>query len=128
LNLVDARECAKGHILALEKGRSGERYILGGENLTLKQILDLLATITGLPSPTVKLPYVFAFAAGVVDETITGRILQREPRATIDSVRMGRKKMFASSAKAESELGWKIVPAEDALRRAVEWFRANGYV
>jgi dihydroflavonol-4-reductase len=128
LNLVDARECAKGHVLALEKGKSGQRYILGGENLTLKQILDKLAEITGLPSPTVKLPYFFAFATGVVDEVITGWMLHREPRATIDSVRMGSKKMFASSAKAERELGWKIVPVEDALRRAVEWFRANGYV
>jgi len=127
LNLVDATECARGHIAALEKGRSGERYILGGQNLTLKQILDQLASITGLPSPKVKLPYIFAFAAGVVDETITGRILNREPRATIDTVRMGKKKMFASSDKAERELGWKIVPVEGALRRAVEWFRANGY-
>jgi dihydroflavonol-4-reductase len=127
LNLVDATECALGHIAALEKGKSGERYILGGQNLTLKQILDQLASITGLPSPRVKLPYIFAFAAGVVDEIITGRILNREPRATIDTVRMGRKKMFASSDKAERELGWKIVPVEGALRRAVEWFRANGY-
>ena len=128
LNLVDARECARGHIAALEKGRSGERYILGGENLTLKQILDRLSAITGLPSPAVKLPYIVAFAAGVVDEAITGRLLHREPRATVDTVRMGRKKMFASSRKAERELGWKIVSVEDALRRAVEWFRANGYV
>jgi len=128
LNLVDVRECARGHVAALEKGKSGERYILGGENLTLKQILDKLGKITGLPSPTVKLPYVFAFAAGVVDEAITGRLLHREPRATVDTVRMGKKKMFASSDKAERELGWKIVPVEDALRRAVEWFRANGYV
>ncbi len=127
LNLVDATECARGHVAALERGKSGERYILGGQNLTLKQILDRLASITGLPSPRVKLPYIFAFAAGVVDETITGRILHREPRATIDTVRMGRKKMFASSDKAERELGWKIVPVEGALRRAVEWFRANGY-
>jgi dihydroflavonol-4-reductase len=128
LNLVDATECARGHVAALEKGRSGERYILGGENLTLKQILDKLADITGLPSPRVKLPYAFAFAAGAVDETITGRLLRREPRATIDTVRMGKKKMFASSAKAERELGWKIVPVEDALERAVKWFRTNGYV
>lgn len=127
LNLVDATECARGHVAALERGKSGERYILGGQNLTLKQILDQLARITGLPSPKVKLPYIFAFAAGVLDETITGRILNREPRATIDTVRMGRKKMFASSDKAERELGWKIVPVEGALRRAVEWFRANGY-
>ena len=127
LNLVDVRECARGHVAALEKGRSGERYILGGENLTLKQILDKLAAITGLPSPKVKVPYVMALATGVVDEIVTGRILGREPRATIDAVRMGRKKMFASSAKAERELGWKRVPVDDALRRAVEWFRENGY-
>jgi dihydroflavonol-4-reductase len=128
LNLVDATECARGHIQALEKGRSGERYILGGENLTLKQILDRLAAITSLPSPTVKLPYIFALAAGVVDEMVTGRVLGREPRATIDTVRMGRKMMFVSSAKAERELGWRTVPVDGALRRSVEWFRANGYV
>jgi dihydroflavonol-4-reductase len=128
LNLVDATECARGHIQALEKGRPGERYILGGENLTLKQILDRLAAITGLPSPSVKLPYIFALAAGVVDEMVTGRILGREPRVTIDTVRMGRKMMFVSSAKAERELGWRTVPVDGALRRSVEWFRANGYV
>jgi dihydroflavonol-4-reductase len=127
LNLVDVRECARGHIAALEKGRSGERYILGGENLTLKQILDKLAAITGLPSPKLRVPYVMALATGVVDEIVTGRILGREPRATIDAVRMGRKKMFVSSAKAERELGWKIVPVDGALRRAAEWFQANGY-
>ena len=127
LNLVDVRECARGHVAALEKGRSGERYILGGENLTLKQILDKLAQLTGLPSPKVKLPYVFAYAAGAVDETITGRLLHGEPRATIETVRMGKKKMWASSAKAERELGWRTIPVDEALRRAVEWFRANGY-
>ncbi len=127
LNLVDVKECARGHIAALEKGRSGERYILGGENLTLKQILDKLAAITGLPSPTVRVPYVLALATGVVDEIVTGRIRGREPRATIDAVRMGRKKMFVSSAKAERELGWKGNFVDDALRRAAEWFRGNGY-
>lgn len=128
LNLVDATECARGHIAALEKGRSGERYILGGENLTLKQILDKLAAITGLPSPRVKVPYVMALATGVVDELFTGRLLGREPRATIDAVRMGRKKMFVSSAKAEKELGWKSASVDGALRRAAQWFQANGYV
>ena len=128
LNLVDVRECARGHIAALEKGRAGERYILGGENLTLKQILDKLAAITGLPSPTIRVPYFVALATGVVDEIVTGRILGREPRATIDAVRMGRKKMFVTSAKAERELGWKVVAVDDALRRAADWFRANGYV
>ena len=128
LNLVDVRECARGHLVALERGQPGHRYILGGENLTLKQILDKLGDITGLPSPKLKLPYIFAFATGVIDETITGRMLNKEPRATIDAVRMGKKMMFATSAKAERELGWRIVPVNDALRRAVEWFRANAYV
>jgi len=127
LNLVDATECARGHIAAFERARSGERHILGGENLTLKQILDKLGAITGLPSPTIRVPYVMALATGVVDEVITGRIRGKEPRATIDAVRMGRKKMFVSSAKAERELGWKCTPVGDALRRAVEWFRAEGY-
>jgi dihydroflavonol-4-reductase len=127
LNLVDATACARGHIAALEKGRSGERYILGGENLTLKQILDKLGSITGLPSPTIKVPYVMALATGVVDEVVTGRLLGREPRATIDAVRMGKKKMFVSSAKAERELGWQIVPVDAALERAVDWFRTNKY-
>jgi len=128
LNLVDVRECALGHAAALEKGKPGERYILGGEDLTLKEILDTLGRITGLPSPTIKLPYFFAFATGVIDEAIAGRLLKREPRATVDTVRMGKKKMFASSAKAARQLGWKIVPVEGALRRAVEWFQANAYV
>src|SRR4029077_16298420 len=127
LNLVDVAECAHGHVAALEKGRSGERYILGGENLTLKQILDKLGAITGLPSPRIRVPYAVALATGVVDQVLTGYIRKREPRATIDAVRMGRKKMFVSSSKAERDLGWKTVPVDDALRRAVKWFRANGY-
>jgi dihydroflavonol-4-reductase len=127
LNMVDVRECARGHVAALEKGRSGERYILGGENLTLKQILDKLAAITGLPSPRVRLPYAVALASGVVDTVVTGVVLGREPRVTIDAVRMGRKKMFVSSAKAERELGWKAVSVDAALRRAVQWFKENGY-
>jgi len=127
LNLVDVRECARGHVAALEKGRSGERYILGGENLTLKQILDKLAAITGLPSPRVRLPYAVALASGIVDTVVTGVVLRREPRVTLDAVRMGRKKMFVSSSKAERELGWKAVPVDAALRRAVQWFTENGY-
>jgi dihydroflavonol-4-reductase len=128
LNLVDVSECARGHIAAMEKGRSGERYILGGENLTLKRILDKLAVITGLPSPRLRVPYAIALATGVVDEMFTGHILKREPRATIDAVRMGRKKMFVSSAKAARELGWEGGPVDNALQRAVEWFTSNGYV
>ena len=127
LNLADVKEVARGHVLALEKARPGERYILGGEDLTLKQMLDKLAAITGLPSPTIKVPHAVAMGFAVFDELFTGRLLGKEPRATIDAVRMGRKKMFASSEKAERELGYKVVPVEGALRRAVEWFRANGY-
>ncbi|MCU1311049.1 MAG: dependent epimerase/dehydratase family protein [Candidatus Angelobacter sp.] len=128
LNLADVTEVANGHIAAMERAVPGQRYILGGQDLTLKQILDKLAAMTGLPSPTMKVPHAVALGFAVFDEIITGRIRGKEPRATIDAVRMGRKKMFASSAKAERELGYKVVPVDDALKRAVEWFRANGYV
>jgi dihydroflavonol-4-reductase len=127
LNLVDVHDCARGHLLAMEKARPGERYILGGENLTLKQILDKLAAITGLASPKVKLPYAVALGFGVLDTLVTGHLLKKQPRASIDEVRMGRKIMFVSSAKAERELGWRTAPVDDALRRAVEWFKANSY-
>ena len=127
LNLVDVRDCARGHINAMERGRSGERYILGGENLTLKQILDKLAAITGLPSPKVKLPYAVALATGIVDTVVTGYLLRKEPRVTIDAVRMGRKKMFVSSTKAQTELGYTAGSVDEGLRGATEWFRAHGY-
>jgi dihydroflavonol-4-reductase len=128
LNLADVKEVAHGHVLAMEKARPGQRYILGGENLTLKQILDKLSALTGLRAPTMKVPHAVAMAFAVFDQVFTGTIRGKEPRATIDAVKMGRKKMFASSAKAERELGYKVLPVEDALRRAVEWFQANGYV
>ncbi len=127
LNLVDVAEVARGHVAAAEKARPGERYILGGENLTLKQLLDKLASITGLPSPSVRVPQAAAMAFAVLDTAWNGFLLGREPRASVDAVRMSHKKMFVSSARAERELGWKIVPVEGALRRAVEWFRAHGY-
>jgi len=127
LNLVDVKDCANGHLLAMAKAVAGERYILGGENLTLKQILNKLAALTGLPSPTIRLPYAVAYATGVVDTLVTGTLRKQEPRVTLDSVRMGRKKMFVTSAKAERELGWNPGPVDAALQRAVEWFRANGY-
>ena len=128
LNLVDVTEVAKGHILAMERGRPGERYILGGEDLTLKQLLDKLAHITGLPSPTTRVPHAVALGFAMFDEMFTGKLRGREPRATMDAVRIGRKKMFASSSKATRELGYKAVPVEAALRRAVDWFNARGYV
>jgi dihydroflavonol-4-reductase len=127
LNLVDVEEVARVHVAAAEIGNPGERYILGGENLTLKQILDKMSAITGLPSPTMKVPHSVAMAFAYFDQTLTGRIRGREPRATVESVRMGKKKMYASSAKAERELGFRILPVYSALRTAIEWFRAHGY-
>jgi dihydroflavonol-4-reductase len=127
LNLVDVGEVARMHRVALERGRPGERYILGGENLTLKQILDRMSSITGLPSPTMKVPHAVAMAFAFFDENITGRLRGKEPRATVEAVRMGRKMMFAASAKAERELGFKVVPVYAALRTAIEWFVANGH-
>ena len=127
LNLVDVLEVAKTHAAALEVGRPGERYILGGENLTLKQILDKMAAITGIPSPTMKIPFAVAATYAFFEENITGRLRGKEPRATLEEVRMGRKKMFASSAKAQQELGFRVAPVYPAMRAAIDWFRANGY-
>ena len=127
LNLVDVAEVARMHVVALERGTPGERYILGGENLTLKQILDRMSAITGLPSPTMKVPHAVAMAFAFFDENFTGKLRGKEPRATVEAVRMGKKMMFASSAKAEKEMGFRVVPIYNALRAAIEWFVAHGY-
>ncbi len=127
LNLVDVTEVARMHVAALLRGTPGERYILGGENLTLKQILDRLSTMTGLPSPTVKVPHAVAMAFAFYDENFNGKLRGKEPRATVEAVRMGRKMMFATSAKSERELGFRILPVYPALRAAVDWFLVNGY-
>ncbi|MFP5210488.1 MAG: hopanoid-associated sugar epimerase [Acidobacteriota bacterium] len=127
LNLVDVSEVARAHVMALTRGRPGSRYILGGENLTLKQILDKMSAITGIPSPTVKIPFAVAATYAFFEERITGRMRGKEPRATLEEVRMGRKKMFASSAHAQQELDFRIVPVYPAMRAAIEWFCANGY-
>jgi len=127
LNLVDVAEVARTHVAALTVGKPGKRYILGGENLTLKQILDKMSAITGIPSPTVKIPFAVAATYAIFEERITGRIRGKEPRATIEEVRMGRKKMFASSAHAQQDLDFHIAPVYPAMRAAIEWFRANGY-
>jgi dihydroflavonol-4-reductase len=127
LNLVDVTEVARTHVAALTTGTPGRRYILGGENLTLKQILDKMSVVTGIPSPTVEIPFAVAATYAFFEEWITGHIRGKEPRATLEEVRMGRKKMFASSARAQQELGFRIVPVFPAIRAAVEWFRANGY-
>lgn len=127
LNLVDVDEVARMHFVALERGRPGERYILGGENLTLKQILDRMSAITDLPSPTRKVPHSVAMGFAFFDENITGRLLGKEPRATVEAVRMGKKMMFASSQKAEQELGFRVLPIYSALRGAIEWFVTHAY-
>lgn len=127
LNLVDVQSVAAMHVTALDHGTSGERYILGGENLTLKQILDRMAAMTGLPSPTMQVPHAVAMTFAFFDEWISGRMLGHEPRATVEAVRMGKKKMFASSAKAERDLGFQVVPVDSALQAAIDWFRTHGY-
>jgi dihydroflavonol-4-reductase len=127
LNLVDARDTAVGHLLAAEKGRSGERYILGSENFTLEQILGRLSALSGKPAPTIKIPYPIAYAAGAIT-TAFAQVTGKPPLAPLEGVRMARKKMFVTHAKAARELGFASGPVEDALRRAIDWFRANGYV
>jgi dihydroflavonol-4-reductase len=127
LNVVDVRDVAAGHLLACERGRPGERYILGSENLTLEQILGKLAGITGNPAPKMRVPYAVAYAVGMASTAWAG-ITGKEPLAPLDGVKMARKKMWVRHDKASRELGFAPGPAETALRRAVDWFRANGYV
>ena len=124
LNVVDVRDTAEGHLLSSEKGRPGERYILGSENLTLAQILEKLAAITGRKAPTTRLPYAIAYCAGACSTAWAG-ITGTPPRVPLDAVRMARKKMWVTHAKAGRELGFAPGPADGALRRAVEWFRAG---
>jgi dihydroflavonol-4-reductase len=127
LNLVDVEEIARMHVEALDRATPGERYILGGENLTLKQILDRMASISGLPSPKHKVPHAVAMAFAFFDENITGKLRGKEPRATVEAVRMGKKMMWASSDKAVRDLGFQIKPIDHALKAAMEWFVANNY-
>jgi len=127
LNLVDVRDVAEGHLAAMTRGRRGERYILGGRNMSLKQILDTLAEITGLPSPSVRLPYGIAVCTGAAD-TFLSRFTGRPPRVPWEGVKMARRKMYVSSAKAERELEYRAGRIESALERAVVWFRDNSLV
>jgi dihydroflavonol-4-reductase len=127
LNLVDVRDVAEGHLLAAEKGKVGERYILGNRNMTLKEILDALSALTGIPSPTVKLPHWIPFAAAAID-TAFARVSWRAPHVSLDSVRMSTHRMYFDASKAVRELGLPQTPVEDALGRAVSWFRESGYV
>jgi len=126
LNVVDARETAEGHWLACEKGRAGERYILGSENLTLEQILGKLAGLSGKAAPKVRLPWIVALVAGLFSTGLAA-VTGQAPRVPLDAVRMARKRMWVSSAKAERELGFRPSGADLALGKAVRWFEANGY-
>jgi len=123
LNIVDVRDTAEGHLLACDKGRAGERYILGSENLTLSQILQKLAAITGRKAPTTKLPYALAYCAGACSTAWAG-VTGRPPRVPLDAVRMAKKKMWVSHAKATRELGFQPGAADQALSRAVQWFQS----
>ncbi|HTS13658.1 MAG TPA: hopanoid-associated sugar epimerase [Candidatus Limnocylindrales bacterium] len=127
LNVVAVEDVAAGHLLAAEKGRIGERYILGGRNMTLKEILDALAKITGRSAPRVKMPHAVALAAGYADEWFS-RLTGREPQIPVEGVKMSRHRMFVATDKAERELGYKSGSAEAALERAVRWYEEHGYV
>lgn len=124
VNVVDVRAVAEGHLLAAERGRVGERYILGDRNMTLHEILETLARLTGRPAPRFRIPYAVAYGFAVFD-TFLSRRTGRPPRAPLDAVKMARYKMFVTSAKAERELGYRPGSAEEALERAVRWFETQ---
>jgi len=121
LNVVHVDDVAAGHVAALERGEVGRRYILGGENLTLQQILTRIATSTGRPPPSLKLPHSVAMAIAWLSEGVA-RVSGHEPRATVDGVRMSKRAMFYSSARAVRELGYRFRPASEAIDDAILWF------
>ena len=128
LNLVDVEDVAQGHLLAAEKGRIGEKYILGNENLSLQQILELLSELTGRPAPTFKVPYALALGAAYGDAILARLMSGREPSIPLVGVKLSKKKMFFDSTKAIQELGFRQTPVREALRKAVAWFRQAGYI
>jgi len=127
LNVAPVEDIAAGHLLAADKGRTGQRYILGGWNMTLKQILDALSAITGRPAPRLRLPHAVALAAGYADQWFS-RLAGREPQIPVEGVKMSRHRMFVESDKAERELGYKPTSVEAALERAVNWYQQHGYL
>lgn len=126
LNFVAVEDAARGHLLAAERGKIGERYLLGGKNMTLKEVLDALAKITGLPAPVRQIPHGVALVAAYADAAFS-RATGREPRIPVEGVRIARHKMFVNDAKARRELGYESSSVEDALDRAVRWYVENGY-
>lgn len=127
LNVAPVEDVAAGHLLAAERGRVGRRYILGGENLTLRQILDVLSRITGRPAPRIKVPHFVAYAAALAD-TAFSKLTGRAPQIPLEGVRMARHKMFVDDSRARRELGYQPGSVEAALERAVRWYQSNGYV
>jgi len=127
LNFVAVEDVAAGHLLVAEKGRIGERYLLGAENLTLKQMLDTLAEITGIPAPRLKIPHSVALGYAYAENTIS-RILGREPQIPVEGVKIARHNMFVDCSKAIRELGFAAGPVSAALDRAVNWYETNGYL
>ena len=127
LNFIGVEECAAGHLLIAEKGKVGERYLLGGENLTLKQMLDTLAKITGLRAPMLKIPHGLALGVAYAS-TAFSRLVGREPGIPVEGVKIARHMMFVDCARAERELGFQAGPVVAALERAVRWYEANGYI
>lgn len=127
LNFVGVEECAAGHLLLAEKGKVGERYLLGGENLTLKAMLDMLAKVTGLRAPSLKIPHGLALGVAYAN-TVFSRLLGREPGIPIEGVKIARHMMFVDCSRAQRELGFKACPVAAALERAVRWYEANGYI
>lgn len=127
LNVVDVEEVARGHLLAAERGRVGERYILGGENLTLKQLLDLLAEISGRPRVRLHIPHAVAQAWSYLDVSLARLNPRHIPAATPEKVRLSRRYEFFDPGKAIRELGLSPAPAREALSKAVAWYRAHGY-
>ncbi|MHB8412089.1 MAG: hopanoid-associated sugar epimerase [Candidatus Acidiferrales bacterium] len=127
LNFVAVEDVAEGHLLAAERGKIGERYLLGGRNLTLKELLDVLTRITGLAAPTMRIPHMVALMAAYADAVFC-RATGREPHIPLEGVRIARHKMFVNDTKARNELGYKPGSVEAALERAVGWYADNGYV
>lgn len=128
LNVVDVEDVAKGHILALEKGRIGERYILGNRNLTLRDIFSILEQITGIKAARFNIPIWLALGAAYVDEFISGKVCRRYPRIPLEAVKAASKFRHFECSKAVSELGFPQTQVEAAFDKAVSWFRQNGYV
>lgn len=128
LNIVDVEDVAAGHVLALEKGRIGERYVLGGTNLTLRQIFGILESITGIKAPRLDIPIWMALGAARIDEFLWGKLLRRYPHIPVAAVKAAHRVRHFDCSKAIGELGLPQTPVEESFRKAIDWFEANGYV